>query len=158
MREATMLSLTKAVGIRTPFVYFVDPVATEIVMEFIEGENVKDILNQDLALKMGQCAGLLHINNIIHSDLTTSNFIKDKKNQLVLLDFGLSFLSERLEDKAVDIRLVKEVLSSSYISQCEAAFSKFLEGYTSVMGQTATQAALRKVREIERRGRYSRIV
>jgi TP53 regulating kinase-like protein len=152
-----MLSFAKGVGVRTPFVYFVDPIATEIVMEFIEGESVKKKINQDLALQMGKCAGLLHVNNIVHSDLTTSNFIKVKDNRLVLLDFGLAFFSERLEDKAVDIRLVKEVLFSSYVSICARLFSKFLEGYSSVMGQKKSQATLRKVREIELRGRYSRI-
>jgi TP53 regulating kinase and related kinases len=152
-----MLSITKGLGVRTPFVYFVDPIATEIVMEFIEGGNVKEKMNQDLALQIGKCAGFLHINNIIHSDLTTSNFIKVAKNQLVLLDFGLSFVSERLEDKAVDIRLVKEVLYSSYVSISDVAFSRFLLGYSSVIGQKTTQATLRKVREIELRGRYSRI-
>jgi TP53 regulating kinase and related kinases len=157
VREATMLSIAKGVGVRTPFVYFVDPIATEIVMEFIEGESVKKKINQDLALQMGKCAGLLHVNNIVHSDLTTSNFIKVKDNRLVLLDFGLAFFSERLEDKAVDIRLVKEVLFSSYVSICARLFSKFLEGYSSVMGQKKSQATLRKVREIELRGRYSRI-
>jgi TP53 regulating kinase-like protein len=157
VHEATMLSIAKGVGVRTPFVYFVDPNATEIVMEFIEGESIKKKINQDLALQMGKCAGLLHINNIVHSDLTTSNFIKVKDNRLVLLDFGLAFFSERLEDKAVDIRLVKEVLYSSYVSICAKVFSKFLEGYSLVIGQKTSQATLRKVREIELRGRYSRI-
>lgn len=157
VREATMLSITKSIGIKTPFVYFVDPIAAEIIMEFIEGESVKEEMNQDIAVQMGKCTGLLHVNNIIHNDLTTSNFLKIGENQLVLLDFGLSFFSERLEDKAVDLRLVKEVLYSSYVSICHAAFSKFLIGYSSAIGQKKTQATLRKVMEIEHRGRYSRL-
>jgi Kae1-associated kinase Bud32 len=98
LREATMLSNAKETGVRTPFIYFVDPVSAEIVMEFIEGINVKEKMDENLALQMGRYAGLLHINNLIHNDLTTSNFINSKNNQLVLLDFGLSFFSERLED------------------------------------------------------------
>jgi TP53 regulating kinase and related kinases len=155
VREATMLSIVKGTGVRTPFVYFVDPIATEIVMEFIEGESLKEKLNPDLALQMGKCAGLLHINNIIHSDLTTSNFINAKEKGIVMLDFGLAFFSERLEDKAVDIRLVKEVLYSSYVSICAKVFSEFLKGYSSIVGKRIT-ATLRKVREIELRGRYAR--
>ena len=157
LREATMLSVAKEIGVRTPFVYFVDPVSAEIVMEFIEGTNVKEKMDKNLALQMGRCAGLLHINNLIHNDLTTSNFIKSKNNQLVLLDFGLSFFSERLEDKAVDIRLVKEVFSSSYASIFDLIFSRFLLGYSSIIGQKYMRATLKKVREIEHRGRYSRI-
>ena len=157
LREATMLSIAKEIGVRTPFVYFVDPISAEIIMEFIEGKNLKEKMNESLALEMGRCTGLLHTNNIIHNDLTTSNFIKATNNQLVLLDFGLSFLSGRLEDKAVDIRLVKEVFFSSYVSICDLAFSKFLLGYSSVIGQKAMRATLKKVLEIEHRGRYSRI-
>jgi TP53 regulating kinase and related kinases len=157
VREATMLSVTKSIGIKTPFVYFVDPVSAEIIMEFIEGESVKETMNQDVALQMGKIAGLLHVNNIIHNDLTTSNFLKVGENQLVLLDFGLSFFSERLEDKAVDLRLVKEVLYSAYVSICHVSFSNFLIGYSSIVGQKKMQSTLRKVVEIEQRGRYSRL-
>jgi Kae1-associated kinase Bud32 len=152
-----MLSIAKEIGVRTPFVYFVDPISAEIVMEFIEGKNLKEDMNESLALEMGRCTGLLHTNNIIHNDLTTSNFIKAANNQLVLLDFGLSFLSGRLEDKAVDIRLVKEVFFSSYVSICDLAFPKFLLGYSSVIGQKTMRTTLKKVLEIELRGRYSRI-
>ena len=126
-----MLSVTKSMGIKTPFVYFVDPVSAEIIMEYIEGESVKEKMNQVVALQMGKITGLLHVNNIIHNDLTTSNFLKVGDNQLVLLDFGLSFFSGRLEDKAV--------------------------GYSSVVGQKKMQSTLRKVVEIEHRGRYTRL-
>jgi TP53 regulating kinase and related kinases len=157
LREATMLSNAKETGVRTPFIYFVDPVSAEIVMEFIEGINVKEKMDENLALHMGRYAGLLHINNLIHNDLTTSNFINSKNNQLVLLDFGLSFFSERLEDKAVDIRLVKEVFSSSYASKYDLIFSRFLLGYSSIISQKDMRATLRIVHEIEQRGRYSRV-
>jgi Kae1-associated kinase Bud32 len=126
-------------------------------MEFIEGINVKEKMDGNLALQMGRYAGLLHINNLIHNDLTTSNFINSKNNQLVLLDFGLSFFSERLEDKAVDIRLVKEVFSSFYASIFDLIFSRFLLGYSSILGQKDMRTTLRVVHEIEQRGRYSRV-
>ena len=157
LREATMLSNAKETGVRTPFIYFVDPVSAEIVMEFIEGINVKEKMDENLALQMGRYAGLLHINKLIHNDLTTSNFINSKNNQLVLLDFGLSFFSERLEDKAVDIRLVKEVFSSSYASIYDLIFSRFLLGYSSIISQKDMRATLRIVHDIEQRGRYSRV-
>lgn len=157
LREATMLSNAKETGVRTPFIYFVDPVSAEIVMEFIEGINAKEKMDENLALQMGRYAGLLHINNLIHNDLTTSNFINSRNNQLVLLDFGLSFFSERLEDKAVDIRLVKEVFSSFYARISDLIFSRFLLGYSSIISQTDMRATLRIVHEIEQRGRYSRV-
>ncbi|MGA7043119.1 MAG: hypothetical protein WBY71_05590, partial [Nitrososphaeraceae archaeon] len=99
---------------------------------------------------------LLHVNNIIHGDLTTSNFIAGKK--IALIDFGLSYYSNRMEDKAVDIRLVKQALSSAHISIFEDAFASFTKGYLSVTGEKKTHKVLENVEEIEKRGRYARVV
>jgi TP53 regulating kinase-like protein len=154
IHEASFMSVAKSAGIMTPFVYFVDPVRAEIIMEFIEGPNIRDILASDICYKIGRCAALLHANNIIHGDLTTSNFIMSKR--LVLLDFGLSYYSERTEDIATDIRLIKEVFSSAHIA-VRKAFPLFVEGYASVVGEKKTYKILENVRTIEQRGRYARL-
>ena len=146
--------LAKSAGVMTPFVYFVDPVKAEIIMEFIEGQNVRDALTPDICYKIGRCAALLHASNIIHGDLTTSNFVMDKR--LVLLDFGLSYYSERTEDMATDIRLIKEVFTSAHIA-VRKAFPRFVEGYASVVGTKKIDKTLENVRKIEQRGRYARM-
>jgi TP53 regulating kinase-like protein len=97
---------------------------------------------------------MLHASNIIHGDLTTSNFIAGKR--LVLLDFGLSYYSERMEDMATDIRLIKEVFTSAHIAT-KKAFPRFVEGYASVSGEKKAGKILENVKEIEQRGRYARI-
>src|SRR5918912_818824 len=79
----------KKTGIICPFVYFVDPLHAEIIMEFIQGTNVKEIISSQLCCKIGFYSALLHDNNIIHGDLTASNFILSEK--IVLIDFGLSY-------------------------------------------------------------------
>jgi TP53 regulating kinase-like protein len=148
-----MLSVAKTAGVFSPFVYFVDPAACEIVMEYIPGKNAKDIMNAGLSRQMGKYAGFLHSNNIVHGDLTTSNFIVG--NRLVLVDFGLSFYSERLEDKAVDVRLIKEIYSSAHFAMFESLFENFLSGYSDIMGERGTRKVLEKVSDIEGRGRYA---
>ena len=155
IHEASFMSVAKSAGVRTPFVYFVDPVRSEIIMEFIEGQNIRDMLTCDICYKIGRCAALLHASNIIHGDLTTSNFVMNKR--LVLLDFGLSYYSERTEDMATDIRLIKEVFSSAHIA-VRKAFPCFVEGYTSVAGAKKTDKILENVRTIEQRGRYARMI
>ena len=137
-----MLSVAKIAGVLCPFVYFIDQVLCEIVMEFIPGQNAKEIMSADLSLQMGEYAGLLHSKNIVHGDLTTSNFIVNSR--LVLLDFGLSFYSERLEDKAVDVRLIKEIFSSAHFSLYESLFENFLTGYLDIMGEKQTRKIFRK--------------
>ena len=93
IHEANMLSDVKKTGVKTPFIYFLDPQRAEIIMEYIDGENVKDILSKEIGFEMGKYVSILHNKNIIHGDLTTSNFIK-RRDVLYLIDFGLSFYSE----------------------------------------------------------------
>jgi TP53 regulating kinase-like protein len=155
VHEANFISAAKAAGVISPFVYFVDPIRAEIIMQFIEGNNVKDAITPSLCYEIGCYAAMLHTKSIIHGDLTTSNFII-KNNKLVLLDFGLSYYSERREDMATDIRLIKEVFASAHIDIMRA-FSRFMEGYASVMGWKKADKILENVKEIEQRGRYARI-
>jgi TP53 regulating kinase-like protein len=156
IHEAIMCSAAKVAGVVSPFIYFMDPLHAEIIMEFVEGNNMKDVLTSQLSYKMGVYTALLHVNNIIHGDLTTSNFIAGKK--IALIDFGLSYYSNRMEDKAVDIRLVKQAFSSAHISIFEDAFASFTKGYLSVTGEKKTHKVLENVEEIEKRGRYARVV
>jgi len=154
VNEAHMLSVAKMAGVPCPFVYFIDPLRCEIVMEFIAGQNAKEIMNADLSLQIGKYTGLLHLKNIVHGDLTTSNFIVSKK--LILLDFGLSYYSHRIEDKAVDVRLIKEVFSSAHYLIYSSLFENFLTGYFEIMDDKPAKKILEKVSDIERRGRYAR--
>lgn len=155
VHEANFMSAAKSAGVMSPFVHFVDPVNAEIIMELVLGNNARDVLTLDLCHEMGRYAALLHASNIIHGDLTTSNFIANKK--LVLLDFGLSYYSERIEDMATDIRLIKEVFTSAHIA-VKKAFPRFVEGYASVVGKKRTDRILENVKEIEQRGRYARVM
>ncbi len=159
MHEAEMLSSAKRADVSTPLIYFVDPKNSEIIMQYVKGKLVRDVLANNLKLSrgMGICAAKLHRNNIVHGDLTTSNFIL-YDGKLALIDFGLSFYSDRIEDKAVDVRLIKEIMSSAHATIFKKAFALFTEGYQSVMGSSFTSKILRKVSEIERRGRYARVV
>ncbi len=154
VHEASFMSAAKSAGVMSPFVYFVDPAKAEIIMEFIEGQNVRDVLTPDICYKIGRYAALLHTSNIIHGDLTTSNFVMNKR--LVLLDFGLSYYSERTEDMATDIRLIKEAFTSAHIV-VRKAFPRFMEGYASVASSKKAEKILENVREIEERGRYARM-
>ncbi|KAG8734833.1 serine/threonine-protein kinase bud32 [Ceratobasidium sp. 414] len=72
----------------------------------------------------------MHRGDIIHGDLTTSNMMLRKKEgseeaELVLIDFGLSFNSPLVEDKAVDLYVLERAFSSTHpdsegmFSQCD---------------------------------------
>ncbi|HEU4481866.1 MAG TPA: KEOPS complex kinase/ATPase Bud32 [Nitrososphaeraceae archaeon] len=156
IHEANMLSDVKKTGVKTPFIYFLDPQRAEIIMEYIHGENVKDILSKEIGFEMGKYVSILHNKNIIHGDLTTSNFIK-RRDVLYLIDFGLSFYSERIEDMATDIRIIKEILSSAHIQIFDETYESFLEGYALYTNNNFSRI-LKVVKDIEARGRYARVV
>ena len=136
--------------VRTPKVLFGDD--TTIVMEFIAGEQVKEVLEQKifLAKEIGSGLGLLHKNNIIHGDLTTSNVLVDDKG-IVFIDFGLGFVSKKDEDKAVDIHVFKESLESKHHLVAKKAFEEFLMGYTST--NPKHKSVFDRLQAVESRGR-----
>lgn len=156
IHEATMLNDVKTTGIKTPFIYFLDPKRAEIIMEYIDGENLKNILSPEIGFEMGKYVSILHNKNIIHGDLTTSNFIK-RKDDLYLIDFGLSFYSQRIEDMATDIRIIKEILSSAHIQIFYDTYERFLKGYELTTNNNFSRI-LKVVKDIEARGRYARVV
>jgi len=159
LHEAEMLANAKRAGVSTPLLYFVDRNNAEIVMQYIKGKLARDLIERDLSIckDMGVYAAKLHVSNIVHGDLTTSNFIVNGCKP-TLFDFGLAFHSGKIEDKAVDIRLIKEIMSSAHASVFKEAFDNFIGGYESVTGKVFASKILAKVREIERRGRYARVV
>ena len=155
IHEARMISLAKDMGLRTPFIYLVDIHRAEIIMEYINGMNAKDALEEQICFKMGQCVSILHSNNIIHGDLAPSNFILGK--DLVVIDFGLSYHSNRIEDKAVDIRLLKEILNSMYPSDSYVFYESFLKGYSKTIQGQELKKILKTIEEIDLRRRYAEV-
>ncbi len=160
IREAKMISEVKKLGIITPLVYFVDPKKFEIYMQFVEGKLVRDLSTKMIIKtceKIGKIVGALHKNDIMHGDLTTSNFIL-VHNKLVILDFGLSQRTERVEDYAIDLRLFKEVLNSAHVEIVSPAWSSFLRGYGKIVGGQRKEQVVMQVSIIEKRGRYANVV
>jgi len=150
--ESRMITLAKEFGLRTPYIYFVDPLRAEIVMEFISGIRASNVLTSSICFDIGKFVSTLHLFNIIHGDVTPSNFIVNRK--ITMIDMGLSFYSTRKEDKAMDIRLFKEILNSAYHSSYFEFFETFLDGYRSI-NTKELEKILKRVDEIDTRKRYA---
>ncbi len=150
--ESRMLSSVKEFGLRTPYVYFVDPFRAEIVMEFVPGTRASKVLTSTICFNIGRFVSTLHMHNIIHGDLTPTNFIANRK--ITMVDMGLSFYSTRREDKAMDIRLFKEILKSTFHNSFSRFFNEFLKGYQSVNSKEL-ENILQRIDIIESRKRYA---
>jgi len=160
LRESETISLVKYFGIATPLVYFVDIKNSSIILQDIPGTPVHDLPDKkiiQLSKQIGKIVGTLHKNHVMHGDLTTSNFIL-YKNKIFVIDFGLSQKTEKLEDYAVDLRLIKEILNSAHANIMKSSWKNFLDGYKSVMGQLNYKKIIELVSVIEGRGRYATVV
>ncbi len=131
-----------------------------IEMEFIEGKKISDVLDKlpenerkKILKIIGNNVAILHNNNIIHGDLTTSNMIL-KDEEIYFIDFGLGFVSNKTEDKAVDIHLFKQALESKHYQHFEESYHHFLEGYKE-KSQNFNEV-LERLKQVEKRGRYKR--
>ena len=145
--EAKLLSDAKRAGVKTPILYDVDLDKKAIVMQEIEGSMLKDVIDDDLAFKIGCEISKLHSADIIHGDITTSNIMLDG-DKLVFIDFGLGRYSNLDEDKAVDLLVLKKSLQSIDYNLAIKYFDLVLKGYDN-------DKMANKISEIESRGRYT---
>nr|WP_295161702.1 bifunctional N(6)-L-threonylcarbamoyladenine synthase/serine/threonine protein kinase [uncultured Methanobrevibacter sp.] len=145
--EARLLSDAKRAGVVTPVLYDVDLENKSILMEEIDGVMVKDIIDEDLAFRMGENISRLHGADIIHGDITTSNIML-RDDQLVFIDFGLGRHSNLDEDKAVDLLVLKKSLQSIDYNLAVKYFNCVLRGY-------GNESIINTISDIESRGRYT---
>ena len=146
--------------VNVPKIFDFCDVDMRIVMEFIDGEVIRDILDgldrvkrNKLCNKLGGSVALLHNKGIIHGDLTTSNFIL-KNSKIYFIDFGLGFFSNKLEDKAVDLHLLRQALESKHYRHFEESFKEVLKGYRKKSDDF--KGIIERFDAVEKRGRYKR--
>ena len=161
VHEPQLIHEAKAAGVPTPLIYMVNVPESSITMEYIEGQQVKQLLNNlpkakrhDICVKIGESVAQLHSHGLIHGDLTTSNMILNTKGKLFFVDFGLGEKNGELEAQGVDLHLLKRALQSTHYLFWEECFQSVLCGYTSVLGVELAEKVYEKIREIEKRGRY----
>lgn len=154
-REFTLLEKASKL-IPIPKIIKLNP-SYEIDMEFIDGKKLSESLDSlpnkiEICKIIGKQIATLHDNDIIHGDLTTSNMLYSKKeNKLYFIDFGLGFTSKKVEDKAVDLHLIKEALESKHFNISHEAFQAILDGYNSSKN---CKQVLERLKKVESRGRY----
>ncbi len=158
--EVRALIDAKDCGVPTPAVFEADIDAGSITMDFIEGSTLKTNLFEMPVAKVrqkfvtvGQYVGKLHVGGIIHGDLTSSNILVTSRDLMVFIDFGLTQRSDSLEDRGVDVHLLKRVLTSTHAGIWSEAYAAFLAGYEETGPHTAKEIDAR-VKAIELRGRY----
>jgi len=133
---------------------------------------------KEICRDVGEEIAKLHKEDIIHGDLTTSNMIlvndnisasqdglNDNKVNLELkrgdinfpnfkiffIDFGLGYISKKIEDKAVDLHLLKQALEAKHFKNWKILFDEILKGYNNY---EESDKVLERLKAVEKRGRY----
>ncbi|HJJ56388.1 MAG TPA: bifunctional N(6)-L-threonylcarbamoyladenine synthase/serine/threonine protein kinase [Methanocorpusculum sp.] len=146
--ESRCIAMARQGGVPVPIIR--DIIDNTIIMEKIEGDILKYVINERTAYEAGISVGLLHRSDIVHGDLTTSNMVW-KDNKVYLLDFGLSQVTSELEPRGVDLHVLFQTFESS-TDHPEKLRHAFCEGYRSVF--VDANSVINREHEIELRGRY----
>jgi TP53 regulating kinase-like protein len=161
IHEPQLIHRAKEAGVSTPAVLMIDIKNSAIIMEYVDGKQVKSALDGlaqeerlDLCRHIGELIGHLHSYGIIHGDLTTSNMILTSHNKVFFVDFGLGEYSDELEIRAVDLHLMKRAFQSTHFGFAKECFEAVMEGYAKVLGKKMAKDVFEKIQEIVKRGRY----
>lgn len=159
--EAKLLSHVKEGGIKTPILYDVNLNNNDIIMEAIDGIPFKELSDLNNAKKLagdiGKSIGKMHQIDIVHGDITSSNILINKNNNVIFIDFGLGKYSNLIEDKCVDLLVLKKSLRSIDYKIASSIFDNVIKGYIDSYdtNDLNKKNILSKINEIENRGRYS---
>ncbi|TFK51285.1 hypothetical protein OE88DRAFT_1712552 [Heliocybe sulcata] len=148
---------------------------TEYTADLLEDEDAVDSpedelqslygLTPDVLMAMiGTEIGKMHLADVIHGDLTTSNMMlrrmfstaSSSTVELVLVDFGLAYTSTLVEDKAVDLYVLERAFASTH-PDSEPLFATVLQAYGKTMGKEWANIN-RRLDDVRLRGRKRSMV
>lgn len=196
--EARSLVRCLKAGVRVPALRLVDIRQGCLGMEWIDGWTVREILGggQDdegvavesedsaapatgarpsdldedgMLAAIGREIAKMHLADIIHGDLTTSNLMlrrqgsPDSPPELVIIDFGLSSSSPMHEDRAVDLYVLERAFASTHpvLPGTEPHFERVLVGYRETLQASRRgewERVEKRLEEVRLRGRKRSMV
>lgn len=159
-------------GVNTPHLLDLDLENCILIIEYLPFPPMKDVLGTNeaavterdedeegqvktkLVKEVGRLVGVLHANDIVHGDLTTSNILVDtEKDEVHFIDFGLAEKTAEIENKGVDLHVFAEAFESTH-SSLMSLLDDFHDGYREGNPDEGEDVIIR-AREIAKRGRYS---
>lgn len=153
-REAKVIETLGKLGVPAPKLIATDETTATITMQLVEGKKARDAINRTnypaMAAEIGKNIGIMHENNIVHGDLTTSNMI-GSSGKIYFVDFGLSLFSRKDEDKAVDLHLFRQALNSSHHEIAQECFKAAMAAYRGA--NSGWRKVMERLENVEGRGR-----
>jgi len=72
--------------------------------------------------------------------------------QIFFIDFGLGYISKKVEDKAVDLHLLRQALEAKHFQHWKTLFEEFKESYSKDYPES--KQIFERITAVEKRGRY----
>lgn len=142
-KEAKIMEMLRRIGVNSPEIFAAGRYS--IYMSIIDGKLLKDSkVPIPFYEKIGVQLATMHNNDIAHGDFTPANIIVSH-NKAVVIDFGLADVTKSIEDKAIDLLLMKRSISKK-------AYLSFLRAYAQ--NSKDSKIIVKRLADIEKRGRY----
>jgi len=163
--EARLTSEARRHGVPTPVLYDADVRETTLVFEHVGDRDLRDALTESRVRDVGSHLATIHAAGFVHGDPTTRNVRvgggdsgatggagsddADGGGRTYLIDFGLGYYTDDVEDYAMDLHVLAQSLAGT-ADDPEALLDAAETAYRSV----GDGAVVDHLREIEGRGRY----
>ncbi|MXV63029.1 bifunctional N(6)-L-threonylcarbamoyladenine synthase/serine/threonine protein kinase [Natronorubrum sp. JWXQ-INN-674] len=163
--EARLTSLARRHGVPTPVLSDVDPLEARLELEYVGETDLRERLTRERVRDVGRHLARLHRAGFVHGDPTTRNVRVGRSGappnertgeareqtdgRTYLIDFGLGYHTDHVEDYAMDIHVFDQSLVGTADDPAELR-EAVREGYREV----GDERVLERLRDVEGRGRY----
>jgi len=149
--EARLTSEARRLGVPTPVVFDVDPTEGRLVFEYVGDADLRDDLDESGVCDVGHHLARCHEAGFVHGDPTPRNARVggEDGDRTYLIDFGLGYYTDDIEDYAMDLHVFEGALSGTADDAPE-----LLEAFEDAYREAGDARVVEQLREIEGRGRY----
>ncbi|AFZ73290.1 bifunctional N(6)-L-threonylcarbamoyladenine synthase/serine/threonine protein kinase [Natronobacterium gregoryi] len=146
--EARLTTLARREGVPTPVLSDVDPHESRLELEYVGDSDLREGLTSERVREVGRHLARLHEAGFVHGDPTTRN-VRADDTRTYLIDFGLGYHTDHVEDYAMDLHVFDQSLVGT-AEDPEPLHEAVREGYRDV----GDEQVLARLRDVEGRGRY----
>ncbi|APW97679.1 Kae1-associated kinase Bud32 [Halobiforma lacisalsi AJ5] len=146
--EARLTSLARRKGVPTPVLSDVDPHEARLELEYVGEDDLREALTPERVRDVGRHLARLHEAGFVHGDPTTRN-VRVNADRTYLIDFGLGYHTDHVEDYAMDLHVFDQSLVGT-ADDPDPLRAAVREGYREV----GDERVLERLRDVEGRGRY----
>lgn len=146
--EARLTSLARRAGVPTPVLYDVDDREATLTFARVGNADLADALTESGVRDVGCHLAACHAAGFVHGDPTPRN-ARVGGDRTYLIDFGLGYHTEHVEDYAMDLHVFEGALAGT-TDDAATLVAAFEDAYHT----EGDPAVVAQLREIEGRGRY----